>query len=69
MKKQQRHLIKIFKYSRVKFQADDGLFSTICHVNITIRDVNNHSPQFARDHYMTSIAENSPIGKLCIFFN
>lgn len=48
-------------------QADDGAFTAICNVNITIRDVNNHAPKFVRDNYMTSIAENTPIGMLtCI---
>lgn len=44
-------------------QADDGAFAAVCNVNITIRDVNNHAPKFVRDNYMTSIAENTPIGK------
>lgn len=45
------------------FQANDGVFSAICGVNITIRDVNNHAPQFLRDHYVASVAENTGIGK------
>lgn len=44
-------------------QANDGQFATICNVNITIRDVNNHSPQFYRQSYSSEIAENAPIGK------
>lgn len=48
-----------FYYSK----ATDGLYTTLCDVNITIRDVNNHAPQFSRDNYMASIAENTPISK------
>ncbi|XP_058058428.1 cadherin-87A [Anopheles bellator] len=43
-------------------EATDGLYTTLCNVNITIRDVNNHAPQFARENYLTSIEENFPIG-------
>lgn len=43
-------------------EASDGLFTTLCNVNITIRDVNNHAPQFSREHYLASIEENFPIG-------
>lgn len=46
-----------------KFQADDGAFSIVCNVNITIRDVNNHAPKFVRDNYMATIAENTAIGE------
>uniref|UniRef100_A0A182VQ55 Cadherin domain-containing protein n=1 Tax=Anopheles minimus TaxID=112268 RepID=A0A182VQ55_9DIPT len=45
-------------------QATDGLYTTLCNVNITIRDVNNHAPQFARENYLTSIEENFPIGTI-----
>jgi hypothetical protein len=45
-----------------KLKASDGLFSTLCDVNITLRDVNNHAPVFSRKHYMASIEENLPIG-------
>lgn len=44
-------------------QVSDGFYSTLCNVNITIRDVNNHAPMFERVHFVTSIAENLPIGK------
>lgn len=44
-------------------QADDGVYSTVCNVNVTIRDVNNNAPQFLRDNYMASIVENTPIGE------
>lgn len=38
-------------------------------MNITIRDVNNHAPKFVRNNYMTTIAENTAIGKwYCICF-
>ncbi|XP_058466683.1 cadherin-87A isoform X2 [Malaya genurostris] len=43
-------------------EASDGLFTTLCNVNITIRDVNNHAPQFPREHNLASIEENFPIG-------
>ncbi len=49
------------------FKVSDGLFSTLCNINITIRDVNNHAPMFGRDHFMTSIEENLPIGKCGIY--
>uniref|UniRef100_A0A182PS26 Cadherin domain-containing protein n=1 Tax=Anopheles epiroticus TaxID=199890 RepID=A0A182PS26_9DIPT len=42
-------------------EATDGLYTTLCNVNITIRDVNNHAPQFGRENYLTSIEENFPI--------
>lgn len=50
-------------FNRTHTQASDGFFSTLCNVNITIRDVNNHAPMFERVHFVTSIAENLPIGK------
>ncbi|XP_055524329.1 cadherin-87A [Wyeomyia smithii] len=43
-------------------EASDGLFTTLCNVNITIRDVNNHAPQFSREHNLASIEENFPTG-------
>lgn len=55
-----RVLIWLF---HVYHQADDGAFVAVCNVNITIRDVNNHSPKFERDHYMATIAEDTQIGK------
>jgi hypothetical protein len=45
-------------------QASDGLYSALCDVNITLRDVNNHAPLFGRSHYITTIEENLPIGEL-----
>lgn len=55
--------IYFFQKKKLLFQASDGLYSTLCNVNITIRDVNNHAPMFNRDHFVTSIEENLPIGK------
>lgn len=43
-------------------EASDSLHSILCNVNITIRDVNNHAPQFTRTEYMVTIEENLPIG-------
>lgn len=53
-----------FNFSTIthKLQASDGLHSTLCDVNITLRDVNNHAPVFSRKHYVASIEENLPIG-------
>lgn len=45
-------------------QANDGQFSALCRINITIRDVNNHSPQFKRSHFVSTIAEDLPIGTI-----
>lgn len=52
----------ILFFSSFHGKADDGQFSTTCKVNITIRDVNNHAPQFIEANYSLSIAENTPIG-------
>lgn len=57
------------RFSHLSLQASDGLYTTLCNVNITIRDVNNHAPLFSREHYLTSIEENFPIGKLNIVIN
>ena len=43
-------------------EANDGLFSTNCHINITVRDVNNHAPHFLTDTYSAVVEENSEIG-------
>lgn len=45
-------------------EANDGQFSVLCRINITIRDVNNHAPQFKRNHYMSTIAEDLPVGTI-----
>lgn len=45
-------------------QAHDGQFTALCRINITIRDVNNHSPQFKRSHFVSTIAEDLPIGTI-----
>lgn len=50
-------------------EASDGLFTTLCNVNITIRDVNNHAPQFSRSNYLASIEENFAIGNLFLNLN
>lgn len=44
-------------------EANDGLFSTNCHINITVRDVNNHEPRFLADTYAAVVEENSEIGR------
>ncbi|KAM7364223.1 cadherin 87A isoform 3-T5 [Cochliomyia hominivorax] len=44
-------------------EANDGLFSTNCHINITVRDVNNHEPRFLADTYSAVVEENSEIGR------
>lgn len=45
-------------------EAHDGEFSAMCRINITIRDVNNHAPQFKRSHFVSTIAEDLPIGTI-----
>ena len=54
-----------FLFITHKLQASDGLYSTLCEVNITLRDVNNHAPVFSRKHFVTSVEENLPIGMYC----
>lgn len=44
-------------------EAHDGLFSTNCNINITVRDVNNHEPRFLADTYSAVVEENSEIGR------
>lgn len=44
-------------------EANDGVFSTSCKVNVTIRDVNNHAPKFKFEKYSTVIEESSEIGR------
>lgn len=39
------------------------MHTTLCDVNITIRDVNNHPPQFLQNNYLASLAENTELGK------
>ncbi|KAH8382777.1 hypothetical protein KR009_005221 [Drosophila setifemur] len=43
-------------------EANDGLFTASCGVNITVRDVNNHVPSFEQDSYSAVVEENSEIG-------
>lgn len=44
-------------------EANDGLFTANCQVNITVRDVNNHKPRFMSDTYKAVVEENSEIGR------
>ncbi|XP_043864280.1 cadherin-87A [Drosophila mojavensis] len=43
-------------------EANDGLFTANCGVNITVRDVNNHVPNFQQQNYSAVVEENSEIG-------
>ncbi|XP_037950631.1 cadherin-87A [Teleopsis dalmanni] len=43
-------------------EANDGIFTTNCAVNITVRDVNNHAPHFLAEKYSAIVEENSEIG-------
>ncbi|ALC46335.1 Cad87A [Drosophila busckii] len=43
-------------------EANDGLFTANCGVNITVRDVNNHAPSFVQQSYSAVVEENSEIG-------
>ncbi|XP_055857461.1 cadherin-87A isoform X2 [Episyrphus balteatus] len=43
-------------------EANDGVFSVNCGINITVRDVNNHAPKFLSDTYSAIVEENSEIG-------
>lgn len=43
-------------------EANDGLFTANCGVNITVRDVNNHVPSFLQENYNAVVEENSEIG-------
>ncbi|EDW97645.1 cadherin-87A [Drosophila yakuba] len=43
-------------------EANDGLFTAHCGVNITVRDVNNHVPNFEQQSYSAVVEENSEIG-------
>lgn len=54
------------KSEHVSFEveAHDGQFSALCRINVTIRDVNNHAPQFKRTHFVSTIAEDLPIGTI-----
>lgn len=54
------------KSEHVSFEveAHDGQFTALCRINITIRDVNNHAPQFTRGHFVSTIAEDLPVGSI-----
>lgn len=43
-------------------EANDGLFTANCGINITVRDVNNHVPSFLQQSYSAVVEENSEIG-------
>ncbi|XP_075975917.1 cadherin 87A isoform X2 [Anticarsia gemmatalis] len=42
--------------------ATDGVHNATCHVEIAVRDVNNHAPVFDTDKYDADISEDAPIG-------
>ncbi|XP_075145328.1 cadherin 87A [Haematobia irritans] len=44
-------------------EANDGIFTANCMVNITVRDVNNHKPRFLFNEYKADVEENSEIGR------
>lgn len=44
-------------------QASDGLFSSATKVTISVHDVNNNHPVFARESYVASMQEDSAVGK------
>ncbi|PSN52632.1 hypothetical protein C0J52_14597, partial [Blattella germanica] len=43
-------------------EANDGIFSSVATVNITVHDVNNNHPVFGRESYVASVQEDTPIG-------
>jgi hypothetical protein len=43
-------------------QASDGLFSSVTSVTISVHDVNNNHPVFARESYVASVQEDSAVG-------
>ncbi|XP_061704355.1 cadherin-87A isoform X2 [Cydia pomonella] len=42
--------------------ATDGVHNATCKVEINIRDVNNHAPEFDQDKYEADISEDAPPG-------
>ena len=50
-------------------QASDGLFSSVARVNISVHDVNNNHPVFARESYVASVQEDSAVGKNPLYNN
>jgi len=50
-------------------QASDGLFSSVATVNISVHDVNNNHPVFARESYVASVQEDSAVGKNLLYNN
>ncbi|GFG39325.1 hypothetical protein Cfor_05830, partial [Coptotermes formosanus] len=43
-------------------QASDGLFSSVATVTISVHDVNNNHPVFARESYVASVQEDTAVG-------
>lgn len=52
------------KYSLL-VRADDGLQSSDMRINITVSDVNDHSPKFSRPVYSFDIPEDTTPGREC----
>ena len=50
-------------------QASDGLFSSVTKVTISVHDVNNNHPVFARESYVASVQEDSAVGKNPLYNN
>lgn len=49
-------------YVHLIVQANDGLFTSNCSVNITVLDVNNNPPIFQRQSYVSTVNEDTPVG-------
>lgn len=45
------------------FQASDGVGSSTTEVRISVRDANNHSPQFSKDLYLAAVQETAAVGR------
>lgn len=50
-------------------QASDGLFSSVATVTISVHDVNNNHPVFARESYVASVQEDTAVGKNPLYTN
>jgi hypothetical protein len=48
-------------------QASDGLFSSVATVTISVHDVNNNHPVFARESYVASVQEDTALGKNLVY--
>lgn len=53
------------KYSLL-VRADDGKQSSDMRLNITVKDINDHSPKFSRATYSFDIPEDTTAGKSCL---